>query len=91
MNLIVCSVPDTIPDEQQLIQELFLYGLATFHLRKPTFSIEELRRPAHRCNSLENISPLRAAGFDRLHEKKSIDDQYFRTRSGRNQSSAERI
>jgi len=43
MNLIVCSVPDSIPDEQQLVQELLRCGLAVFHLRKPTFSTAEMR------------------------------------------------
>ncbi|MDF2457179.1 MAG: thiamine phosphate synthase [Cytophagaceae bacterium] len=43
MNLIVCSIPDSIPEEQQLVQELLYGGLDTFHLRKPEFSIVEMR------------------------------------------------
>lgn len=43
MQLIVCSVPETIPDEQELVQELIQCGLETFHLRKPRFSTEEMR------------------------------------------------
>ncbi len=43
MNLIVCSIPDSIPHEQQLVQELLHCGLDTFHLRKPAFSIEEMK------------------------------------------------
>jgi thiamine-phosphate pyrophosphorylase len=44
MNLIVCSTPEIIPGEQELVQALIQCGLETFHLRKPTFSIEEMRR-----------------------------------------------
>lgn len=43
MKLIVCSTPETLSDEQELVQELFFCGLETFHLRKPTFSTEEMR------------------------------------------------
>jgi thiamine-phosphate pyrophosphorylase len=43
MQLIVCSTPEVLPDEQQLVQELMHSGLETFHLRKPTFSTAEMR------------------------------------------------
>ena len=44
MQLIVCSIPNSIPDEQQLVQELLRCGLETFHLRKPEFSMDEMRK-----------------------------------------------
>jgi thiamine-phosphate pyrophosphorylase len=43
MKLIVCSTPETLSDEQQLVKELLHCGLETFHLRKPAFSTEEMR------------------------------------------------
>jgi thiamine-phosphate pyrophosphorylase len=43
MKLIVCSTPETLSHEQQLVQELLHCGLETFHLRKPTFSKEEMK------------------------------------------------
>ncbi|MBC7485137.1 MAG: thiamine phosphate synthase [Cytophagaceae bacterium] len=43
MKLTVCSVHKAIPDEQLLVQELLNCGLETFHLRKPSYSKEELR------------------------------------------------
>jgi thiamine-phosphate pyrophosphorylase len=43
MQLIVCSTPEILSDEQQLVHELIQSGLQTFHLRKPLFSIDEMR------------------------------------------------
>lgn len=43
MKLIVCSTPEKLSDEHELVQELMYSGLETFHLRKPTFSTEEMR------------------------------------------------
>lgn len=43
MKLLVCSTPEKLSDEQQLVQELMHSGLETFHLRKPSFSTDELR------------------------------------------------
>jgi thiamine-phosphate pyrophosphorylase len=43
MKIIVCSVPKILTDEQSLVQELIHSGLSTFHLRKPSYSTEELR------------------------------------------------
>lgn len=43
MQLIVCSTPETLSDEHELVQELMHAGLETFHLRKPLFSSAEMR------------------------------------------------
>lgn len=43
MNLIVCSSPETINHEQDLVKELIQEGMTTFHLRKPTYSEDQLR------------------------------------------------
>jgi thiamine-phosphate pyrophosphorylase len=43
MKIIVCSVPKILTDEQSLVQELINSGLSSFHLRKPSYSKEELR------------------------------------------------
>ncbi len=53
MKLTVCSVHKTIPDEQQLVQQLLHHGLATFHLRKPSYSKEELRDWLKQLNDFE--------------------------------------
>jgi thiamine-phosphate pyrophosphorylase len=42
MKLIVCSSPDPIQDEQDLVKVLFEEGLQTFHLRKPSASEAEM-------------------------------------------------
>src|ERR1700754_1818385 len=42
MKLTVCSLPVPILDEHKLVQELLQSGLSCFHLRKPTFSKEEM-------------------------------------------------
>ncbi len=43
MKLIVCSTPEILSDEQQLVQELMQCGIETFHLRKPILTLEEMR------------------------------------------------
>lgn len=44
MQLTVCSVHKAIPEEHLLVQELLHGGLETFHLRKPSYSKEDLRK-----------------------------------------------
>ncbi|MCC9137952.1 thiamine phosphate synthase [Pontibacter silvestris] len=44
MKLIVVASPVPLPMEQQLISQLFEHGLETLHLRKPGFSLEEMRK-----------------------------------------------
>jgi thiamine-phosphate pyrophosphorylase len=43
MDLTVCSSPDPIQDEQDLVKVLFEEGMTTFHLRKPKASEEEMK------------------------------------------------
>jgi thiamine-phosphate pyrophosphorylase len=43
MDLIVCSSPENINHEQDLIKALVQEGMTTFHLRKPDYTEEELR------------------------------------------------
>jgi thiamine-phosphate pyrophosphorylase len=42
-KLIVFTVPDFFPDEEKIISELFANDLEILHLRKPNFSVDDLR------------------------------------------------
>ncbi|MDB5257642.1 MAG: thiamine monophosphate synthase [Chitinophagaceae bacterium] len=53
MKLTVCSVHKAIPDEQELVRELFDVGLTHFHLRKPSHSKEEMRDWLEQLNDSE--------------------------------------
>jgi thiamine-phosphate pyrophosphorylase len=44
MQLIVCSTPESFPDEQVIVRELMNEGLTTFHLRKPSYTKEQVRK-----------------------------------------------
>lgn len=49
MKLIVCSAPGPLKDEQELVRILFEQGLVGFHLRKPGWSKEQLRKWLEDC------------------------------------------
>ena len=63
MKLIVLSYEYSFPNELTLIHELFEEGLALFHLRKPTWSEEELYK------YLKNIDPI-------YHRRIVLHDHY---------------
>jgi len=44
MLLIIISPPENIPNEQKIVVALFYAGLPIFHLRKPTFSADEMEK-----------------------------------------------
>lgn len=75
MQLIVVSNPDAIPNEPQLINQLFEAGLTRFHLRKPGYDeqqvaelLKQIDEQYHHHIALHQHHAIaRGFGLERLH------------------------
>ena len=68
MKLTVCSVPETIPNEQELVSELFRAGLTSFHLRKPKFSKDTMRNWLQQLTTVEQQQVVLHSHWDLADE-----------------------